>query len=139
MDGSCLPMLPQLSSLSRFQIGWKTSFSDFCVEYYTAYACRHRNCSVLLVAYHESLLSIISVFISGPAHFRPQIALPICFFFAEADSLFPKGKPLVLLSAPVFLLILPLLLAKRIHHKPTEAREAEPTAPRTKELWLVEV
>lgn len=71
--------------------------------------------------------------------FLPQIALPICFFFAEADSLFPKGKPLVLLSAPVFLLILPLLLANRIHHKPIEARTAEPTEPRAKELLPVEV
>jgi hypothetical protein len=58
------------------------------------------------------------------------MAFPICFFFAEADSLFPKGKPEVLLSAPVFLEIRPDELAKRIHHRPTAASPPEPIDPR---------
>lgn len=49
----------------------------------------------------------------------------ICLFFAEADSEFLKGYPLVLVSAPVFLLILPWLVANSMHQRPTEAKLAE--------------
>jgi hypothetical protein len=45
-----------------------------------------------------------------------QIAFLICFFLAEADSLFPNGKLLVRLSAPVFLLICPPPVPNRTIH-----------------------
>jgi hypothetical protein len=62
------------------------------------------------------------------------MALLICLFFAEADSEFLKGYPLVLLSAPVFLLILPLLVANNMHQRPIEARLAEAMVARTKAI-----
>jgi hypothetical protein len=61
-----------------------------------------------------------------------QVDFPISLFFAEAASLFSKGKALVLLSAPVFLPILPLLVANKIHQRPMAARAADPVDPRTK-------
>lgn len=88
--------------------------------------------------YEEKRVETISNFVMINKSVRPQVALPICFFFADADSLFPKGKPLVLLSAPVFLLIFPGLLAKSIHHKPIDPSAAENSAAKTNEVFLVE-
>jgi hypothetical protein len=69
----------------------------------------------------------------------PQIALLICLFFAEADSEFLNGYPLVLLSAPVFRLILPLLVANSIHQRPIEAKPADPMADMARTAWPPEL
>jgi hypothetical protein len=59
--------------------------------------------------------------------------------FLLSASLFLNGKPLVLLSAPVFLLILPLLLANKIHQKAIAAKKVEPSVPKLKERTPVSV
>lgn len=61
-----------------------------------------------------------------PSHDAPDIYLA----FLLSASAFLNGNPLVLLSAPVFLLILPLLLANKMHHSATMARKPEPSVPR---------
>jgi len=79
--------------------------------------------------------------ISNLAHLKPQSRLSvftslmqfsIYLPFLLSASLFLKGNPLVRLSAPVFLLILPLLLANRMHQNATAARKVEPSVPRLK-------
>jgi hypothetical protein len=52
--------------------------------------------------------------------------------FLLSASVFLNGNPLVRLSAPVFLLILPLLLANKIHQKATAAKNVDPSVPRLK-------
>lgn len=64
-----------------------------------------------------------------------MIYLP--FFFSA--SAFLNGKPDVLLSAPVFLLIRPLLLANKMHHSATMARKPEPSVPKLKAMTPVRV
>src|SRR6187402_2266034 len=66
--------------------------------------------------------------VNRPSLHTTQIAFPICFFFADADSLEVNGNPLVLLSAPVFLLILPEVEANNMHHNPMAAKPADPRA-----------
>jgi hypothetical protein len=63
------------------------------------------------------------------------IYLPFLF----SASVFLKGNPLVLLSAPVFLLILPLLLANKMHHNAIAARNVDPRVPKLKEKTPVSV
>lgn len=50
--------------------------------------------------------------------------------FLLSASTFRNGNPLVLLSAPVLLLILPLSPANIRHHSPKAARTPLPTNPR---------
>lgn len=57
--------------------------------------------------------------------------------FLLSASAFLNGNPLVLLSAPVFLLILPLLLANKMHHSATMARKPEPSVPRLNDVTPV--
>jgi len=59
----------------------------------------------------------------------PVQLLPYLPFFFSA-SRFLNGYPLVRLSAPVFLLILPSLLANKMHHIATEAKKPLPSVPR---------
>jgi hypothetical protein len=46
-----------------------------------------------------------------------------------------KGYPLVLLSAPVFRLILPLVVANNIHQRPIEAKMVDPTVDNMNATW----
>jgi hypothetical protein len=69
------------------------------------------------------------------AQTRVRIYLPFLF----SASLFLNGNPLVLLSAPVFLLILPLLLANKMHQKATAAKNVDPSVPRLKDMTPVSV
>lgn len=64
-----------------------------------------------------------------PLQLYDSLYLPFFFFSASA---FLNGNPLVLLSAPVFLLILPLLLANRMHHSAIADRNADPIVPKLK-------
>ena len=58
-----------------------------------------------------------------PAQRTYTLFLPA--FFLSASVLL-NGKPLILLSAPVFRLILPPLVAKSIHHSAMAAKSPDP-------------
>jgi hypothetical protein len=66
---------------------------------------------------------------------KVTIYLPFLF----SASWFLNGNPDVLLSAPVFLLMRPLLLANKMHHNATIARKPEPSVPRLKAITPVRV
>jgi hypothetical protein len=68
-----------------------------------------------------------------------QTHLCIYLPFLFSASVFLNGNPLVLLSAPVFLLILPSLLANKMHQNATAARKVEPSVPRLKDMTPVSV
>ena len=81
----------------------------------------------------------------GPSVFHHDFTLTaflpsshrIYFAFLLSASEFLNGNPLVLLSAPVFLLIRPLLLANRMHHSATMARKPDPSVPRLNDVTPV--
>src|SRR5947209_5652196 len=69
--------------------------------------------------------------------FTVRTAPRIYLTFLLSASAFLNGNPLVLLSAPVFLLILPLLLANKMHHSATVAKKPEPSVPRLNDVTPV--
>lgn len=66
--------------------------------------------------------------------FRQKLSICVYLAFLFSASWFLNGNPDVLLSAPVFLLMRPLLLANKMHQSAIIARKPEPSVARPKDM-----